>query len=621
MTTEESIGQLVGACHEARAEGGAMEVVGSVQQLRGVASLITNVEERLAIDEVVASCVSGAIERLATLAEKAVRDADSAGVEAACAASSSLDGIERCAEAVARGCRVTTVKAMLDAQSNLQRAPKDEPSPHAVALANGLGGCSAVVTAAEAGRRWLGDEALDTAVKGALEIGSKEGAEIVRHLLRGQYDILSGAALDASLDELSFSCQFGRRYERFAVKFGGFKTTALSQQLAMLDGLYVRLEDAYCDACVAEALGALTVEGCFAAAVEAVMSDVFFFLQRGIDRALSTLSEQAALARLNRTLAMLSSEVYGATQRLATAKVCDTDKSSFADALLAAVDEDEHGTSPRSLAAACCAAFICRDAVAGLAAEVVAQLAVSVPAAYPLVDDFDHLAKQYNDFGMGVLDALFEAPALKAAMHRFQREMPIDEIAARQSDDPKPILAPLLDAIVLARNPVLGEALAALKVGQPRFALCTRLAIEVANVVLAAILRARVEPLGALALRREARSLQALLATYLPQEEETTSYSIRPHFDRLTTALDLVNLEHPNDASLMPLKQAGLVPNDLRSILSRRADFEPAAIRAAVDAVELAPHPADALPDTLVYFGGANLGGSEHIAPRRPRRG
>lgn len=577
----EEIGELVAECHECRAEGDAMSVVGSVQALRSAAVSLSSP----AVDEIVESCVAQAISRLCEIAERGVLENDGSLVETACAGVRALGGGD-VTSAICRGCRVASARAMREARKNFMMSKKPE---FAAALANGLGGCCAAATAASAGIDYVGEDGVRKAAADALSVGSNEGATVLKELSASPLSSESarGAALDASLDEVSFACQFGRRYEKFTATFD-YQPTELSAELAVVDGIYVRLEDAYCDACVRDTLKDK----------DTGLVDVFFYLRKGIDRALSTLSEQAALARLHRTHAALSSEVYTAVQALATAKGEDEEEEEeegdFARALLAAVDEDEHGASPKALMAACVAGILCRESIQELGNDVVRQLAVSVPAATPLADDFDHLAKQFDDFAAGALDALFDAPVLRAATSRFEREV---RHGGGEED-----MANLLDRVVL-HNPIFLDALKILRTGKPRLALCRQVGRVVADAVLAALLFSRTfDAVAALTLRRESRALQNLIATYLPTDDDDLkdAMSIRPQFAVLTTALDLLNLEAPNDAALVPLKRLGLTAGDLRAVLSRRSDFGKQAIVSAVDSCDLVV-PGD--PDEgLVYF-------------------
>lgn len=575
---DDSIGRLVALCHEARAEGDAMGVVVSVQRLRGAASLseARDLEERGAIEEVVSACVQGALERLRSLAEQGVREGEGEKVEAACAGARALGG--DCSEAVARGCRVACGAAMAQAcrvtsrKASKRRDPAD-PSPHAAALANGLGACCSVVNVAERASAWID---ATKAQRDSLAIGSREGATILRDVRLRVDEKERGAALDASLDELSFALQFGRRFERFSLQRNA-DAAELSTELAELDSLYVRLEDIYCDACLADALSSLDND------VEAALSDAFFFVRRCVDRALATLSEQAALARLHRTFAVLSTDCYEAVAALAGRSPDRTEEATFAQALAAAVDDedDEDGASPCALAAACGASFLCRDSITDLKTDVVAHL--ESPAALPLVDDFDHLAGQFEALADGVLGRLFENFAFREAKRRFERKLV----------DPHTDLAANLDD--LCRQPIFANSFAALPEGSPRCALCRRLASYVAHAILhGLLLKTTFLPLDALHLRRQTRVVLEAIDARLASERGRVS--LRPSFDKLATALDILNLETPADAALLPLRRTGLATFDIAAVLHRRADFPKAAIARATEAADLPPS------DDFVYF-------------------
>ncbi|KAJ8602101.1 hypothetical protein CTAYLR_001665 [Chrysophaeum taylorii] len=581
---DEEVGELVARCHEARAEGSAVEIVSSVQQLRGAASLVCDA----AVVEVVASCVKGAEEKVAELIEASVIGGE--GVEETCMCFVALRGdLDRGGAALARGSRVACRRKMREAASR----SASEACPRATVLANVLGACCGVATVALRGEA-LGKELALAAARDAVDLGSEEARIIANDLLREARptDVLS---MDARLDELSFACQFGRRFERFAGSLE-IATPEISTRLGELDGAYVELEGAYCDACVRAALEDDDKEG---------LGDVFFVLRRGVDRALSTLSEQAALARLHGTLATLSpsENVYRTVARVRRERASSSSSSNFATALVAAMDEDEHGASPAALAAASRRGFECSSAVEALASDVVAQLATSVPAALPLVDDFKDAARVYEDLATGALDALFEAPEFQEARARFRNEAPLADIAATDVLlDSK--LAPLYENTVLA-HPVFRTAADSLTRGRPRTALCRLLARDAAGIVLDGLLATTFTALGALALRREVRGLQALIASYLPgegeeEEEEEggnggnddrdtgAAASVRGDFDLLSTALDLLNLEAPGDARLLLQTTTIVVANnnnttttlDVATILRRRVDFSPTAIEA-----------------------------------------
>ena len=90
---------------------------------------------------------------------------------------------------------------------------------------------------------------------------------------------------DALLDECSFALQFGHRFQRFvegALGEDETVTAALLKSLQTLEGLYIRLEDAYRDAGVREALEDMDDP-------LAALQDAFFVLRRGVDRAVGTL--------------------------------------------------------------------------------------------------------------------------------------------------------------------------------------------------------------------------------------------------------------------------------------------------------------------------------------------
>ena len=185
----------------------------------------------------------------------------------------------------------------------------------------------------------------------------------------------------------------------------------------LLEGLYIRLEDAYRDAGVREALEDMDDP-------LAALQDAFFVLRRGVDRAVGTLSEQAALAELHRTLATLAldADVFQAAASLATRG--ETKELSLIDA----VDEEVRGASIESLAIAAGGAFACASSVAALKDEVVGELARSVPLAVPLLDDFDHSSHQYDELAAGALSALFDEPGLMLSRRRFFADVVDDKM-------------------------------------------------------------------------------------------------------------------------------------------------------------------------------------------------
>ena len=63
------------------------------------------------------------------------------------------------------------------------------------------------------------------------------------------------------------------------------------------------------------------------------------------------------------------------------------------------------GASIESLAIAAGGAFACASSVAALKDEVVGELARSVPLAVPLLDDFDHSSRQYDELAAGAISA------------------------------------------------------------------------------------------------------------------------------------------------------------------------------------------------------------------------
>lgn len=209
--------------------------------------------------------------------------------------------------------------------------------------------------------------------------------------------------------------------------------------------------------------------------------------------------------------------------------------------------------------------------------------------------------------------ALFDEPGLLSARQNYKASLKATDTYATLTDkdakgvDPtaKTLLAKLYDETVLQHRCVRA-ATSALLSGQSRLALTRKLAEDAARAVLHMIVDADAKQLsayGAIALRRDARALQTALASLLPPEESLDDgandadrapafrTSLRPEFNTLNVALNLLNLETPADVKAIFLSRSGVTRADLNAVLCRRKDFERNAIRAALDTAALAPTP------------------------------
>ncbi|KAJ1445618.1 hypothetical protein M885DRAFT_524448 [Pelagophyceae sp. CCMP2097] len=655
----DGVGELVAACHEARAEGSAAAVAAAVVALRSFAAAAEG--DAGVLGEIVQACVAGAEQRLCADVERAAT-ACATVATANAAASADLDdmlaAVEACGvqpageKALARALRVAVRKRLAAAAADVDdarrqahknltdpphqrwrrwvdRQPTKPTHPHATALANVLGACCAVADVAGHGAGSLGDDAARRCAADVLQLGAVAGAKILDALTEdhdlaqsrgaaasdGAPAAVTGATaagrtdddivrLDELLDELGFACQFAARFERFARDRGVLDVGSdFSLKVLNAVGAYVLLEDAYRDECVRRALRDLAEASAGdddddAAAADA-LNDVFFVLRRGVERAMATMSEQAAMAQLLRTLTTLSRDApLNVNVFLAVAKL-DEARTDGSDSFLDAVDEDVHGASPAALTRACARAFACADAARALSTDIVRELARSLPAALPLLDDFDACARAYDALAAGALAALFDEPTLAAARDGFRDDVKRDVArggnaadapcaAAGDAGNAAGALAQRFGAVL--RQRVAAGALKALATGRGRVALANLLAADAAAAVLAAALAApKFSQVGALLLRRDARSLQAALAALLPRDDDEVSETIRPQFAALNVALTLLNLEAPADARLVALEPAGVTRADLAAVLRKRADFAADAITAALDAASLAP--------------------------------
>ena len=132
----------------------------------------------------------------------------------------------------------------------------------------------------------------------------------------------------------------------------------------------------------------------------------------------------------------------------------------------------------------------------------------------PLLDDFDHASRQYDELAAG-LSALFDEPGLMLSRRRFFADV-VDDKMGRYSLGDKGRMGGRILALENAYEKVLGRAaltaaLNALPAGAPRLALCRKLAADASNAVLALHFWQKVSAMGALALRRDARKLFATL--------------------------------------------------------------------------------------------------------------
>lgn len=80
----------------------------------------------------------------------------------------------------------------------------------------------------------------------------------------------------------------------------------------------------------------------------------------------------------------------------------------------------------------------------------------------------------------------------------------------------------------------------------------------------------RVSEWGALALQGEARELEQLLSSFLPDGSRTLAQS----FSRLAQAVLLLNLDRPADLALYPVRKDVMTADEVRAVLGAR--FSPA---------------------------------------------
>jgi len=611
--SREAIGLLVEQCHVAREEGDDDAVVAALLPLLNAAR--TNNDE--VVTALADAALKGATPRLLASLEVAAtvaaRGADEVigdgGVE------TEEDAIESCSKACERLAFLGLADDATDALGTALAAaahrranhatleirgaiPEDEGSvhAHATALGNALGAACAAAAVAQACKDALGEARCAKAAEKPLEIGVHAGVDALERFAMmksvetvAREPITNLTEADALLDECSFALQFGHRFQRFvegALGDGETVTSILLKSLQTLEGLYIKLEDAYRDAGVREALEGLESDDPLAA-----LQDAFFVLRRGVDRAVGTLSEQAALAELHRTLATLAmdAEVFQSAASLAMRG----EKKELS--LVDAIDEEVRGASIEQLAVAAGGAFACAASVAALKDEVVGELARSVPLAVPLLDDFDHSSKQYDELAAGALAALFDEPGLMLSRRRFFSDVVADRVGQYHKLGDRDVLDEDDSQLETAYEKVLGHAaltaaLDALPAGAPRLALCRKLAEDASNAILARCTSGpTIGALGALALRRDARKLFATLGALLPSEEslgegEVFRATLRPELEAATAALALLCVEAPADARTLRLSAAGVRRGDVRAALGMRRDFEKSAVTAAVSA-------------------------------------
>jgi len=617
----EEVGLLVEQCHLAREEGDDDAMVAALLPLLNAGRRGDATVKALA-----ASALKGAAPRLlaalevaATVAARGADEvigdggtaSDDNAVDAcarACERLAFLDLADDAGEALGMALAAAALRRTEQATLEIRGAvPADEDGvhAHATALGNALGACCAAATVAQSCTQALGAARCVQAATKPLAVGANAAVDVLeRFTMMKSVETVSREAItsvveaDALLDECSFALQFGHRFQRFVEGVLGEAasdvTATLTRSLQTLEGLYIKLEDAYRDAGVAEALEGLADDDPLAA-----LQDAFFVLRRGVDRAVGTLSEQAALAELHRTLSCLAPDAPPPCDVFRSAASLATRETAQETSLLDAVDEEVRGASIGALAIAAGGAFACAASVEALKDEVVGELARSVPLAVPLLDDFDHASRQYNELAAGALSALFDEPGLLLLRQRFFRDVVAGTVGSyhllNESDDIGD--ASLLEnayAKAVLGHPAMKAALDALPADAPRLALCQKLAADAANAVLG---RCTAGPplgaLGALALRRDARRLFAKLGTLLPSEESLGAGAVfratlRPEIEAATAALALLTVEAPADARTLRLSAAGVRRGDVRAALGRRRDFERAAVLAAVAAVAVA---------------------------------
>jgi hypothetical protein len=608
--SREAISMMVEQCHVAREEGDDDQVVAALLPLLNAARHQGDDVVKALADAALKGSKPRLLASLEVAATVAARGADEVigdggvsteedavvNVARACERLAFLDLADDATDALGTALAAAAHRRANHATLEIRGAiPAEENSvhAHATALGNALGAACAAAAVARA-CTVLGKERCAKAAEKPLQIGVDAGVDALeRFAMMKSVETVSREPIanlteaDALLDECSFALQFGHRFQRFvegALGEGETVTAALLKSLQTLEGLYIRLEDAYRDAGVREALEDMDDP-------LAALQDAFFVLRRGVDRAVGTLSEQAALAELHRTLATLAldADVFQAAASLATRG--ETKELSLVDA----IDEEVRGASIESLAIAAGGAFACASSVAALKDEVVGELARSVPLAVPLLDDFDHASHQYDELAAGALSALFDEPGLMLSRRRFFADVVDDRVGQYSKLGDKDVLEEDDSRLENAYEKVLGHAalraaLNALPAGAPRLALCRKLAGDAANAILARCTSGdKVGALGALALRRDARKLFATLGGLLPSEEslgagEVFRATLRPELEAATAALALLCVEAPSDVRTLRLSAAGVCRGDVRAALGMRRDFEENAIAAAVAA-------------------------------------
>jgi hypothetical protein len=422
-----------------------------------------------------------------------------------------------------------------------------------------------------------------------------------------------GASFDACgmdflVDELAFVCQVVQCYLDFVMARGivqDVHSSDLFTRLQLCLGAYISLEDAYCILSVAEAMRIVEpIEVQDGVRVSSMVEDAGFLLLKSLERSVSTHSEQAIMATVNRIADILDPAApppsfFGGLQMKvvagggnATTSPPRSTDSGFRAALALALEEAVDDGMPDadsqlgSMILLVNSAQAAVTAVQALRDGVLFRLEAENPLTQTLLEQMSATEKAYAGLRDHNMETLFEKlyppivggcrnnwPAAGSSNYRYAANP--DEYEAAAALDVSPWVTPVLEAV---RGGPVGNVCLPGMLPQTFELLLNRIASRICQDVESLLMQdcgpGSITEWGALLLQREVRMLQGGLCALLD------AASLSEPFERLNLVLLLLGLDRPSDVHMYDTRRDDIMSEvDIKRVLFLRIEFEPKSIK------------------------------------------
>ena len=423
---------------------------------------------------------------------------------------------------------------------------------------------------------WVSEACLMRMVKALNDLVLKQAAKLLQWYMedcgvrRWQARCLEQAEdivvqeLDFALDELHLVLGICNRYLAF-VGAPREETMDLFIQIQELTGCYVSMEDAYCVINVAKAIAlGQPTEVQDGVLVSTIVEDVPMILNRSIERATQTLSNQAILAVANRATELLSPDSVPsfaeALQALVHDRSVDVEDElggaidQFSRALEQQLDEEEGNVSHEAMIYAI-NSMDCAVAAMKKMRDMLLELSRRGGSAHEggpnmvegVAHEFGRVLKQYesdlntllDDFASryissGILELLAEV--LGRISYTIDAAVYEKDTAARGD----PFVTKFVEHMFV-KDKVLRDCRASMT-GSALVVFVERVATKLSPALLQALKGKRFSEWGSLKLRQQVRLLQEQLVELIDGKG-----TLLPQFARLDHMVTLLNLDSPAD--------------------------------------------------------------------------